>query len=110
MESYRIHRKQALSMEEAIDQYIRSMKLAAGLNTQRVFAAWDEASGAGASTLRRYYRDGVLHVSLASSVLRFELGLQKAQLIDRMNAWLMQDDLFVKDDPKVGLIKDIVLK
>ena len=110
MESYRIHRKQALSMEEAIDQYIRSMKLAAGLNTQRVFAAWDEASGAGASTLRRYYRDGVLHVSLASSVLRFELGLQKAQLIDRMNAWLMQDDLFVKDDPKVGLVKDIVLK
>ena len=110
MESYRIHRKQALSMEEVIDQYIRSMKLAAGLNTQRVFAAWDEASGAGASTLRRYYRDGVLHVSLASSVLRFELGLQKAQLIDRMNAWLMQDDLFVKDDPKVGLIKDIVLK
>ena len=110
MESYRIHRKQALSMEEAIDQYIRSMKLAAGLNTQRVFAAWDEASGADASTLRRYYRDGVLHVSLASSVLRFELGLQKAQLIDRMNAWLMQDDLFVKDDPKVGLVKDIVLK
>ena len=49
-------------------------------------------------------------MSLSSSVLRFELGLQKAQLIERMNAWLLQDDLFVKDDPKVGLVKDIILK
>ena len=110
METYRIHRKQALDMEEVIDQYIRSMKLAAGLNTQRVFAAWDEVSGAASATLRRYYRDGVLRVSLASSVLRFELGLQKAQMIERMNARLLQDDLFVKDDPKVGLVKDIILK
>ena len=75
METYRIHRKQALNMEEVIDQYIRSMKLAAGLNTQRVFAAWDEVSGAASATLRRYYRDGVLRVSLASSVQRFELGM-----------------------------------
>jgi hypothetical protein len=110
METYRIHRKQALGMEEVIDQYIRSMKLAAGLNTQRVFAAWDEVSGAASATLRRYYRDGVLRVSLASSVQRFELGLQKAQMIERMNAWLLKDDLFVKDDPKVGLVKDIILK
>lgn len=110
METYRIHRKQALNMEEVIDQYIRSMKLAAGLNTQRVFAAWDEVSGAASATLRRYYRDGVLRVSLASSVQRFELGLQKAQMIERMNALLLQDDLFVKDDPKVGLVKDIILK
>ena len=110
METYRIHRKQALDMEEVIDQYIRSMKLAAGLNTQRVFAAWDEVSGAASATLRRYYRDGVLRVSLASSVQRFELGLQKAQMIERMNAWLLKDDLFVKDDPKVGLVKDIILK
>lgn len=110
METYRIHRKQALGMEEVIDQYIRSMKLAAGLNTQRVFAAWDEVSGAASATLRRYYRDGVLRVSLSSSVLRFELGLQKAQMIERMNAWLLKDDLFVKDDPKVGLVKDIILK
>jgi hypothetical protein len=110
METYRIHRKQALGMEEVIDQYIRSMKLAAGLNTQRVFAAWDEVSGAASATLRRYYRDGVLRVSLASSVQRFELGLQKAQMIERMNAWLLQDDLFVMDDPKVGLVKDIILK
>jgi len=110
METYRIHRKQALGMEEVIDQYIRSMKLAAGLNTQRVFAAWDEVSGAASATLRRYYRDGVLRVNLASSVQRFELGLQKAQMIERMNAWLLKDDLFVKDDPKVGLVKDIILK
>ena len=35
------------SMEELVQQYIKSMKLAAGLNTQRIFEAWNACSGAG---------------------------------------------------------------
>lgn len=49
MDPIRIHRKEAVSMDELVKQYIRSMKLAAGLNTQRIFAAWDACSGAGSS-------------------------------------------------------------
>ena len=44
--SYFIRRKEALTMEEVIDQFIKSAKLASGLNTQRIFSAWDECSGA----------------------------------------------------------------
>ena len=54
----RIARKQAISMEELIPLYIKSMKLASGLNTQRIFAAWNEASGAAPYTLKRFFRDG----------------------------------------------------
>ena len=55
-EPIRIHRKEAVSMDQLVQQYIKSMKLAAGLNTQRIFAAWDACSGAGPFTLRRYFR------------------------------------------------------
>ena len=107
MADYGIHRKKAVGMDQLIEEYIREMKLASGLNTHRVFAAWDAVSGVGSSTLRRYYRDGVLHVSLGSSVLRMEMELRKKDLIQRINAWLLQDELFIKEDPKVSLVKDI---
>ena len=44
--SVRIARKKALSMDELLRMYIESMRLAPALNTRRIFAAWDEASGA----------------------------------------------------------------
>ena len=47
----RITRKRAMSMEELIPMYIKSMKLSTGLNTHRIFAAWDEASGAAQYSL-----------------------------------------------------------
>ena len=56
MDNIHLHRKEAVSMEEVVDRFIKGMKLAAGLNTQRVFAAWDACSGAGPFTLRRYFR------------------------------------------------------
>ncbi len=41
-----IGRQEAKGMDELISAYIKEMKLASGLNSQRVFAAWDEVSGA----------------------------------------------------------------
>ena len=69
----RITRKRALSMEELVPMYIKSMKLSAGLNTHRIFAAWDEASGAAQYTLKRFFRDGKLYITLNSSVVRNHL-------------------------------------
>ena len=65
-----IHRKEAVGMDKIVEAYIKSMKIAAGLNTQRVFAAWDACSGAGPYTLRRFYRGGKLYITLSSSVMR----------------------------------------
>ena len=36
----RIHRKEAVGMDKIVEAYIKSMKIAVGLNTQRIFAAW----------------------------------------------------------------------
>ena len=106
----RIHRKQALSMEELVQQYIKSMKLAAGLNTQRIFEAWDACSGAGPFTLKRFFRDGKLYITLNSSVIRNQLSFQKDALVEKMNAWLAEDKLFTAENRTVNFIRDLILK
>ena len=110
MEPVRIHRKEAVSMDQLVKEYIKSMKLAAGLNTQRVFAAWDACSGAGPFTLKRYFRDGKLYITLNSSVIRNQLSFQKQELVEKMNSFLSQDTLFTQDNRTVGFIRELVLK
>ena len=110
MDPVRIHRKEAVSMDQLVHQYIKSMKLAAGLNTQRIFAAWDACSGAGPFTLRRFFRDGKLYITLNSSVLRNQLFFQKTELVEKMNRFLSQDSLFTDDNRTVGYIRELILK
>jgi hypothetical protein len=105
-----IHRKEAVGMDRIVADYIKSMKLAAGLNTQRVFAAWDACSGAGPYTLRRFYRGGKLYITLNSSVLRSQLYMQKDLLMEKMNAFLRQDNLFTEDNKTVSFIQELILK
>ena len=108
--SYYIRRKEALTMEEVVGQFIRSAKLSAGLNTQRVFTAWDECSGAGPFTLKRFFRGGTLYITVSSSVVRNQLYFQKEALIEKMNAWLAGDRLFTADNRTAGFVKDLVLR
>ena len=109
-DSVRLHRKEALGMDKIVEEYIRQMKLSTGLNTQRIFAAWDACSGAGRWTLRRFFRGGKLYITLGSSVMRSQLFLQKNLLVEKMNAFLAQDELFTKDNETVGFIKELILK
>ena len=106
----RITRKRAMSMEELIPMYIKSMKLSTGLNTPRIFAAWDEASGAAQYTLKRFFRDGKLYITLSSSVVRNHLSFQNAELVERINQILSRDELFVRDDPRVSFVRELILK
>ena len=108
--SYAIRRKEALSMQEVIEEYIKSAKIASGLNTQRIFAAWDDCSGAGPFTLKRYFRSGTLYITLNSYVIRTQLSFQKEALIEKMNATLSGDRLFTADNRTVGFVKELVLK
>ena len=105
-----INRKDPVAMEELVQMFIRSMKLSAGLNTRRIFEAWDAASGASRYTLRRYFRDGKLYITLNSSMVRNQLGFQKAELVDRINEILREDELFLKDDPQVKYVEELILK
>ena len=108
--SVRIARKKALSMDELVRMYIESMRLAPALNTRRIFAAWDEASGAGKYTLKRFFRDGRLYIPLSSSVVRNQLSFQSQALVEKMNAILSKDELFARDDARVFFVKELILK
>lgn len=109
-EPIRIHRKEAVGMDQIVRQYIKSMKLAAGLNTQRIFAAWDACSGAGPFTLKRFFRSGKLYITLSSSVIRNQLYFQRDVLIEKMNAFLSEDDLFTADNRTVSYIRELILQ
>lgn len=108
--SVRMARKRALSMDEVIHSYIESMKLTPALNTRRIFAAWDEASGAAAYTLKRFFRDGRLYITLSSSVVRNQLSFQSEALVEKMNSILSKDGLFAADDTRVSFVKELILK
>lgn len=97
-------------MEQVVSNYIKQMKLAAGLNTQRIYEAWDHASGAGPFTLKRFFRGGKLFITLSSSVIRNQLSFQKPELIRKMNAILENDPLFTSDNYSVGYIQELILK
>ena len=108
--NYFIRRKEALTMEEVVEEFIKSARLAAGLNTQRVYTAWDECSGAGPFTLKKFFRSGTLYVTLSSSVIRNQLSFQKEALIEKMNAILSGDPLFTADNLTAAFVKDLVLR
>lgn len=105
-----IHRKEAMTMEEVVSAYIKQMKIAAGLNTQRIYAAWDACSSAAPYTMRRYFRGGKLFITLSSSVIRNQLLFQKDALVEKMNEYLSKDPLFTQDNNSVSFVQTLILK
>ena len=113
MEEYsniRITRKEAVSMEEVVSRYIKSMKIAAGLNQQRIFDAWDQCSGAAQYTLKKFFRGGKLYITLNSSVIRSQLYFQRDLIVAKINAVLKDDPLFTDDNRTVNFVSELVLK
>lgn len=106
----RIARKTALPLSDLIRDYLRDARLTAPLNTQRIFAAWDAASGAGPYTVRRFFRDGRLYITVDSSVVRSQLSFQRDALVGKINALLADDELFTRDDAHVGYVRELILK
>lgn len=106
----RLKRKEAIPLSNALQDFLRAYKLTAALNTQRVFEAWDEVSGAARYTTNRFYKDGKLYITTNSSVARSQLQFQKDILVERINELLSQDELFTKDDKFVGYVKQLIIK
>lgn len=97
-------------MPELVSQFIREMKLSSGINRQRVVEAWNKASGASRYTLDVSFDKGVAYCVLTSSVVRNQLYFQKDLILQRMNEFLDEDELFIKG-PKGGpAVKTLVLK
>lgn len=106
----RIQRTTAEPVGEYLKAFLKMTGLAAGLNTQKVFSAWDKASGAAKYTIKRFYRNGTLYVTMSSSVVSGQLYFRKADLIQEMNRILEADELFCKDLKAVPFVKELVIK
>lgn len=105
----KISRKNAIGMDELIHQYILEMKLAAGVDRQLIFGAWDKVSGAGMYTTGKFFRDGVLHVKLSSSVVRSSLSFRKNDILKALNDELSKEELF-SGKQEGGPVKDIIMR
>ena len=106
----RLSPKNALPISELLREMFRSSGAGAPHNSRRIFSAWDEASGAGAYTIRRFYRDGILYITMKSSVLATQLSMQKSALTEKINAILSDDPLFIREDSHAGFVKELRIK
>ena len=105
-----LRRREAVGMDELMDMFVKNMKIASGLNSQRIADAWDEVTGAGRYTLDKYVRNGVLYCTMSSSMVRDRLSFQKIAIVEQINERLKSDPLFTPEDKKISFIKSIVLK
>ena len=94
-------------MDELVNQFIRDMKLASGLEKQRVAEVWNEVSGAGRYTLDVRFEKGVMTCMISSSVVRNQLYFQRDVLLDRLNEALSEDSLF---NGRKDVVKTLILR
>lgn len=94
---------------EALRAMLKFYGLAPELDRRRIYAAWDDASGAGPYTIKRYFKDGRLYVTVNSSVLRSQLYFQKAALLEKINSLLRKDELFSGGDG-FKHVKELIIK
>lgn len=110
MDRNRIERKDSVLLGDAIKMLLKEYRMSSGHNTQRIFEAWDMASGASRYTVKRFYRSGKLYITVDSSVVRSQLSFQKQALIEKVNSILADDPLFITDDPNVSFVQELILK
>lgn len=104
-----IRRREAVAMNELVEEFIRDMKLVSGVNRQRLAVAWNTVSGAERYTVDIYFKDRILYCTIGSSMVRNQLYFQKDVLMNQINAFLEEDEIFVKDGEK-PYVREIVLR
>jgi len=97
-------------MDVLVPACIKFMGLGPALNCHRIYEAWGVASGAGKHTLRKFFRDGKLYITLDSSVTRSQLSFQKEAILLKINNLPENDELFIKDLQKVSFVRELILK
>ncbi len=114
----KLRRKTAQPVSEIVTDVFKSMGLSYGMNNHLIFEAWERISGAGPYTVKRFFRDGKLYITLNSSVVRSQLKIQESILLEKINAELASDPLFSTEaskrtdgqmDPKI-FVKQLILK
>lgn len=115
-ESSHIHRHVVLKrsepqgIERLVELCIKELKLEAGFNDMRIFAAWDKVSGAAAYTVSRYFRGGTLYCRLSSSVVRSMLMQRRRELIREVNEALKDESEALSGKGETLQVRNIVLQ
>ena len=105
-----LRRRDAVGMDELVEDFIRDMKLASGLNRQRVAAAWNSVSGAERYTVDIYVRNKVMYCTLGSSMVRNQLYFQRDVLVEKLNEFLEADTLYDDGGKEGPAVKVLILK
>ena len=104
-----LRRQEAVAMEELVTQFIRDMKLSAGLGKQRACEAWAKVSGAGRYTLDVSFDRGVMVCVISSSVVRNQLYFQREKLLESLNKYLACDEL-LSGQGGGDIVKTLILR
>jgi predicted nucleic acid-binding Zn ribbon protein len=96
-----VRRSKTISLAEAMQDYIREMKIGDKLREVGVIESWEAIVGKAIAsrTSKIYIRDGILYVHLKSSIVRNELMMLREPLREKLNS-----------QAGTELIKEIVLK
>lgn len=103
-------RKSAASLGDLMLAMLKTTPLGREMSVRRIYDAWNEVSGAGAYTLRRYYREGKLYITVSSSVVRSQLYMQRDVLREKINARLAADELYLGASSPDGPVHELILK
>jgi predicted nucleic acid-binding Zn ribbon protein len=82
-----MERRKAEFLGDVVMRFLRQSGLESPLNEYRLMASWGEVAGAAAQryTQNVYIRNQRLHVKLRSAVLRAELMMRRADLVEKLN-------------------------
>ena len=96
-----MRKKGVISLEELLKKMSNKPKLKKKLDGVEVLDQFDKILGSNLRkyVIDKYFNNGVIYISLSSSVLRNELFMQKAGLISSVNQNIGKK-----------LVKDIILK
>lgn len=95
---------------DALKLLLKQYGLDREFNCRRIYAAWDAASGAKAYTVRKYFREGKLYVTVNSSVLQSQLFFQRRDILRKINELLRDDELFSGNGDRTNPVKELIIK
>lgn len=81
----RIERTNAQPLGDILRLFVAQNRLGYGLFNMEVFRAWDEASGMAFYSSGKFFREGVFHVTVKSSLVRSQLQFQLDGIVLKMN-------------------------
>jgi predicted nucleic acid-binding Zn ribbon protein len=82
-----MRRSKTITIAEAVNDYLKEMKLDGKLSEVSVINSWEEIVGRAISsrTTKIYIKDHILYVHLKSSVVRNELLMLREELREKLN-------------------------